>query len=61
VAEEKRKLAKLEIERQKEIMQEKERVIQNFLKVNYNSCNRSHCPDRIMFSTENTIFMDVCS
>jgi hypothetical protein len=36
VAEEKRKLAKLEIDRQKEIMQEKERFIQNFLKVTHN-------------------------
>jgi hypothetical protein len=33
LAEEKRKVAKLEIERQKEIMQEKERLIQAFIKV----------------------------
>ncbi len=33
MAEEKRKVAKLEIERQKEIMQEKERLIQAFIKV----------------------------
>jgi hypothetical protein len=33
IAEEKRKVAKLEIQRQKEIMQEKERVIQAFIQV----------------------------